>query len=427
MKHEISSLSNGTGFVSAPLKERNSVAVGIWVKVGGRDERPQESGISHFLEHLVFKGTKTRSANKIKESVEGVGGSLNAFTSEEYTCFFAKAPKKYFGQVFDVLSDMALNATLKEEDLKKERTVIMEEIKMTQDQPSQLVEEILAEMIWPDHPLGRPLAGTLETVSKMSREHLVGYKEKFYTAPLITIAASGAIDHKALRASVQSRFGRLKSGPSPKKLDLFQRRQAKPRLKIFNKATEQTHLSLGIHSLPKNHPDEYALDILSILLGGNMSSRLFNKVREERGLAYDISSSLRKYHETGAFGVEAGVDNKKAEEALKVILEELDKVAQKPVKDDELRRAKDFYLGQMMLGLENSMNLMLWIGEGLVTLDRCRTPEEVAREVSKVSASDLKRVATNIFRASALNLAIVGPHGESLEKSLSKILSFSRD
>lgn len=422
--YRIDRLSNGVRVVAAPLKERSSVSVGIWVNTGGRDEKAEISGVSHFLEHIVFKGTKTRSANQIKESVEGIGGSLNAFTSEEYTCFLAKAASRHFESVFEVLADMVLNPSIKEDDIKKERTVIMEEIKMTQDQPSQLADETLAELIWPQHPLGRPLAGTLETVGAMTRAQIVDYKERFYTPNLVTISAAGNIDQKRLLRAAKRVFTRMK-GTNEKKIDLFHRNQTLPRVRLVPKSTEQTHLSLGLHTFAKSHADEFTLDVLSILMGGNMSSRLFNEVREERGLAYDIGSSVRKYHETGAFGVEAGVDTKKAIEALSVILKELKKTTKEHFKPDEIKRAKEFYLGQLELGLENSMNHMLWMGESVVSLGRTRTVAEVIRRVQSITAEDLKRVAGEVFKSQNINLAVVGPKADSLEKDLKRELNFN--
>lgn len=421
--YEIDRLPNGVRVVAAPLKERRSVAIGIWANVGGRDEEARLSGVSHFLEHIVFKGTKTRTANQIKESVEGVGGSLNAFTSEEYTCFLAKAASKHFDNVFDVLSDMVLNASIKEEDIKKERTVIMEEIKMTQDQPSQLVDEVLSELIWPEHALGRPLAGTLETVGAMTREDITGYKENFYTPGNITIAAAGDIDQKRLLQAAKKLYSGMR-GADRKRADFFQRKQAHPRVRLVPKSTEQTHLSLGLHTFAKNNDDEYTLDILSIMLGGNMSSRLFNEVREERGLAYDIGSSVRKYHETGAFGIEAGIDTKKTIEALVVILKELKKTTKEYFGPDEIKRAKEFYLGQLDLGLENSMNHMLWMAESVVCLGRTRTPAEVIERVEKITADDLRRVAGEVFQTKNLNLAVVGPRVDTLENDFRRELNF---
>ena len=408
MNYEVTNLKNGIRVVCAPMKERKSVSVGIWTHVGGRHEEERLSGVSHFLEHIVFKGTKTRTANQIKESIEGVGGSMNAFTSEEFTCFLAKIARKHFDEVFDVLADMVLGASITETDLEKERTVIMEEVKMTQDQPSQLADELLSEIVWPGHALGRPLAGTLKTVAGLSRADITGYRDRYYRPNLITVAAAGNIDPAALVCATERSFQGSASVVEPP-LDIFRTVQRQPQIKIFKKDTEQLHLSLALHSFPKDHPDEYALDILNVILGGNMSSRLFNEVREERGLAYDVGSFVRRYHETGAFAVAAGVDTKKAPEALEVILKELEKTGSEPVPAAEIRRAKDFYLGQLDLSLENSMNQMLWVGENIVTLGKCRTPEEVAQRVEAVTAEDLKRVARMVFKTEALNLSMVGP------------------
>ena len=408
MNYKISRLKNGTRVVAAPLKERKSVSIGLWVEAGGRDEEARVSGISHFLEHMVFKGTSKRTANQIKEAVEGVGGSMNAFTGEEYTCFLAKASRRHFEEVFAVLADMVLDASLKSEEIEKERTVIMEEIKMTQDQPSQLAEELLSEIVWSGHALGRPLAGTIETVGALKREELLKYRDTYYRPGFVTVAASGDIDQKTLTDITQAHFKENKPTPSKKK-DPFTRTDKKSVMKFFSKATEQTHLALAARGFPKNHPDEDALDLLSVVLGGNMSSRLFNEVREERGLAYDIGSYVRKYHETGAFIVAAGVDNKKSKEAMKVIIAELRKIAAKEASAGELERAREFYLGQLDLGLENTMNHMLWVGESVVSFDRCKTQKEIVEKVKKVTAKDLTRVAAQLFGTKALYLAMVGP------------------
>lgn len=420
--YETEKLSNGVRVVAAPLSGRRSVALGIWIHAGGRDETPEINGVAHFLEHLVFKGTEKRTAKEIKEAIEGVGGSLNAFTSEEYTCFLSKTSDRHFEQAFGVLSDMVLAASLEPRDIEKERTVIMEEIKMTQDHPSELVEEIFSELIWPDHALGQPLAGTIRSVKKLSQDHLKTFKREFYRPALITVAASGAVDLKKLVRLSERAFPQ-RAETHKKVMRLFKPAQTRFRLKLLPKKTEQTHMALGVHAPAKEHPDQYALDLLSVVLGGNMSSRLFNEVREEKGLAYDIGSSVRRYHETGAFVINAGVDNRKSEEALRTILGELKKIITNPPARDELNRAKEFYLGQMELSLENTMNHMLWIGESIVCLGRCKTPKEVIEHVRKIDAGDLRRVAQNTFKPSICNFAAVGPGVDRMEKRFSKILS----
>ncbi len=424
MNPEIVKLANGVRVVAAPMKGRASISIGLWVQVGGRDEEPRISGISHFLEHLVFKGTSRRTAKQIKEAVEGVGGSLNAFTGEEYTCFLAKTTRRHFEEVFDVLSDMVLDASLNEDDIRKERTVVMEEIKMTQDQPSQYVEELLSEILWPKHALGRPIAGTLESVGNLTREDMAKFRNRFYAPNRISVVAAGDMTQGQLLQATQSRF--LSRGPqTTKTVDLFSRPKNEPSLRLYSKAVEQTHLALGISAFKKNHPDQYVLDVLNILLGGNMSSRLFNEVREERGLAYEIGSSEKQYHETGAFIVSAGVDNNKVKEALRVILTELAKTCQELVPPKELERTKEFYVGQLELGLESSMNRMLWVGENVVSINRCKTLQEIIQQVSKITAPDLRRVAKMIFKSESLHLAAIGPKINELENDLRKILTFS--
>ena len=422
MKYESVKLPSGIRVVAVPLAERRSVSLGIWIHAGGRDESKEINGVAHFLEHMVFKGTSNRTAKEIKETIEGVGGSLNAFTSEEYTCFLSKTSGRHLGRAFEVLSDMVLNASFDPKDIEKERTVIMEEIKMTQDHPSELVEEVFSDLIWPDHALGRPLAGTLETVGKLARQDLINFRERFYASGHITIAASGAVKLKELVSLANSVF--LKNVKTLKKHpDSFKSRQSSRCLKVLPKKTEQTHLVLGVHAPAKEHPDQYVLDILSVILGGNMSSRLFNEVREERGLAYDISSFVRRYHDTGAFVVSAGVDNRKPKEALQTIVDELRKIAKDAPPEEELIRAKEFYIGQMELGLESTMNHMLWVGESMLCLGRCKTPDEVIKQVARINPADIRRIARAIFKSENCNLAAVGPGVSQMQGSFLKQLS----
>ncbi len=424
MKPDIRALNNGFRVVTAPMTNRKSVAIGIWAKVGGRDESPRVNGVSHFLEHLLFKGTTSRSAKEIKESVEGVGGSFNAFTSEEYTCYFAKVSSRHLESVLDVLCDMILNATLASGDIEKERSVILEEIKMTQDQPSQQVDELLTDLLWSGHALGMPLAGTERSVRGLTREDIVAYRDRLYVPPLLTVTAAGDVDARSFFKRVEKRLKGVPSAKNPKSFSRFKRRPRSPKLKLLSKKVEQTHLALGLHGFPKDHPEGYVTSVLGVLLGGNMSSRLFNEVREERGLAYEIGAYTKKYRDTGAFVVEAGVDNQKAFEALALILKELHRVTRERVPADELKRAKDFYLGQLELSLENSMDTMLWVGESIVCLGKWRRLEEVTRQIEKIQPEDLQRVARKIFQSRALHLAAIGPDAEKAEKRFQALLQF---
>ena len=420
MKTMVETRADGLRSIAVPMDDRRSVSIGIWAGVGGRHETQEQSGISHFLEHIVFKGTQARTAAQIKESIEGVGGSLNAFTAEEHTCFLAKVSSRRFVDVLGVLSDIVLNASIRKEDVDKERTVIQEEIKMTEDQPGQLVDEILSQILWPNHPLGWPLAGTLETVQGITEKHLTAHRDRHYQPGNLTVVAAGEVDPAAFQGHLRSfiKEGSARLVPTPLGAS-FQKSAPSSRMTIRRKATEQTHVSLAVHTPEKGHPLEPATDVLSIILGGNMSSRLFNEVREERGLAYDVGTYIRKYHETGAFVVSAGVDHRKLHDALQVIVEQLKKIASKPPAPEELKRAQEFYLGQFELSLENTMNQMLYAGESLLSMGRVKPVEEVIENISSVTPEKVGEAARSLFDK-PFYLSVVGP--DPKEEKLVSIL-----
>jgi len=414
--------NNGIRVVTNEMKGRESLALGIWVTVGGRYEDDKNKGAAHFLEHIVFKGTKNYACQEIKEKIEGVGGSLNAFTSEEYTCYFAKIPAKHLESTFDILSDMVLVPLIAKKDVDKERTVILEEIKMYRDLPQYLVGELLDELVWPDIPLGKRLAGTPESVGAMSSLDLKTFHHQYYSASNIVVTASGKISHPSFVALVKKRFAQ--SGRNrPSSFVKFQDTQQKPRVKFFRKEIEQMHLALGSIGLDSSHPDRYALTLFNIILGANMSSRLFSEVREKRGLAYAISSGVKYLKDTGLFTVRAGVDNNKITEALKVILSELDKIKKNGVTKSEFTRAKDYYLGQILLELEDTLEHMFWIGESTVSFDSIRTLQDVLKEVRKLDLADIKRVAAWVLRREKLNVSLVGPLKDQQEKQIRTLLA----
>ncbi len=402
-------LDNGLKFVSHSMPQRQSLALGIWIKAGGRFENQKNKGVFHFLEHLLFKGTKKYSCRKIKESIEGVGGGLNGFTSEELTCYLVKIPARYLDLALDILSDMVLNPSLPEEELEKERGVILEEIKMYKDLPQSYVHELLDELLWPGQPLGLSIAGSIESVSGIKRPDIFSFKEDYYTAANIIVSAAGLLEHDALLEKINKIFAPC----AKKELNKFlpvKEAQAKPQLKIFNKQTEQTHLAMGFHGcLKRDHPLKHALGLLHIILGANMSSRLFDEVREKRGLAYEIGTQVRLFKDTGAFIVRAGIDNRKVSDTIEVILNELARISSELVEEDEFRRAKEFYLGQLMLSLEDTQDHMLWIGESTASLDRTYTLEEAIAEVNKVALEDIRKVASHVFKENLLSLALIGP------------------
>jgi predicted Zn-dependent peptidase len=401
-------LENGLRVAARRLDYAQSVSLGIWISIGSRYEAAGEKGISHFLEHLLFKGSRRYSCRKIKELIEGVGGSLNGFTSEEHTCYLVKIPHRHLPGALDILSDMVINPSLRASDIDKEKTVVLEELKMYRDLPQSYVNELLDGLLWPEQPLGSPVIGTVETVNNISRDSLKYFQKKHYTPANIVVSASGMLDYDSLSGRVKNIFSPL-GGFSPNTFSASHQFQNKPRLRVFHKDTEQTHMALGFHALKRDDPLKHALSLLHIILGANMSSRLFNEVREKNGLAYEIGTGVKRYHDTGAFIVHAGIDNRKVPECLDLILRELGKVKKSLVSEGEFRRAKEFYLGQLSLAREDTMEDMLWMGESVSCLDKVFSFSQVAQAVKNISRGDLRLLACRIFKTGLLNLALIGP------------------
>jgi len=401
-------LDNGLRIITNPMPKMQSVALGIWIKVGGRFENVQNKGISHYLEHILFKGTKKYSLRKLKESIEGVGGSLNGFTSEEVTCYLVKLPQRHLELGLDILSDMVINPLLPEEEVEKERTVILEELKMYRDLPQSYVYDLLDELLWPGQMIGMSVIGSVESVNGIKKTDLINFKNNNYTASNIVVCATGLLNHNKLVKKADKIFSVLKKSPENNCVAATEE-SFKPQLNVLAKGTEQTHIALGFHSLKRDDPLKYAQGLLHIILGGNMSSRLFNEVREKKGLAYEIGTHIKRFEDTGSFLVHAGIDNTKVTQALTVILSELGKIKNNLVTSDEFKRAKEFYVGQLELALEDTMEHMLWIGESTVTLDKTNTLQQVIKDVNKVKREDLKYVAQQIFQEKKINLAVIGP------------------
>ena len=413
-------LNNGLRIITKRLSGVQSVSLGIWINIGGRYEIAAQKGISHFLEHLLFKGSKKYSCRMIKESIEGVGGALNGFTSEELTCYLVKIPSRYLLASLDILADMVANPCLKPADVQKERTVILEELKMYRDLPQSYVYELLDELLWPQQPLGSAVIGTVESVTSINRDIIKSFQANHYTPANIVVSAAGLLDHDLLAKKVSAVF----SSKTSAKLNTFipvKQDQDKPQLKIFHKDTEQTHMAMGFHGLKRDHPLKHAQAILHIILGANMSSRLFNEVREKRGLAYEIGTSLKRFHDTGAFLVHAGIDNSKVEDCLELIFQELGKTKKILVNHNEFKRAKEFLLGQLSLALEDTMEYMLWMGESMACLDKIYSLEQIVKEVNKVSLEDVRQVARQVFDSARINLALIGPLKENEKNIYAKL------
>ncbi len=414
-------LDNGLRVVTHDIKDRESVGIGIFIGTGGRYEQDQQKGSAHFLEHILFKGSKKYTCEAIKESIEGVGGTLNAFTSEEETCYFAKVPTQYIQRSFDILVDMVNHPLIGFVDVKKEKTVIIEEIKMYRDIPQYFVIELLDELMWPNHPLGKKLAGTPETVGRLTSKDLKAFHHRYYFPSNIVVSVCGRFkDHQFLKLA-EKKFPKadIHNLEKPLRADIS---QGHPRIRLFRKEIEQMHLALGVLGYEEEHKDRYALSLLNIILGGNMSSRLFNEVREKRGLAYSISSSTKSFYDTGIFMVRAGIDNTKIVEALKVILHELEKIRLKGVSKGEFARARDYFLGQFLLALEDTLDHMLWLGESLLSKNKIETLTDVIKQVKTIKIYDIQRVAQDILRENKFNLAVVGPISDQQEQHLRRLI-----
>ena len=419
--YRIREYKNSSRLIYKKMEGVSSVALGIWFNTGSRNEEAVLNGISHFLEHLVFKGSKNYTGDQIKESIEGVGGSLNAFTSEENTCYYAKFLSKHLKKVCSVLSDMVLSPLLKDEDVEKERTVIIEEIKMYKDQPQYQVQELFDALVWPNHPLGRNIAGSVDSVSGITRRQIIDYHQSWYGSSSVVVSCAGNLDEKILEAFVKKVFGKLKKS-SCGSFFPFAPKEAHPEVKVLSKDIEQTHVQLGFPALHRAHKDRFALGLLHIILGGNMSSRLFNEIREKKGLAYEIGTHMKKLRDTGVFFVHAGIDNKNLIETTSLIIKELNKMKEEKISSGELRRAKDFFLSQSIMALDESLDHMLWIGESLMNLGDIQTKEEIQKEISKVTAMDILRLSRTVFDWRRLYFAAVGPQSSDAEEKIKQMI-----
>ncbi len=399
-----------------------SVAVGVWIGIGGRYEAKRLSGISHFIEHLLFKGTNRRTAKQITQAVEGVGGYLNAFTGEETTCFYAKASHRHLDTLLDVLADMYLHPRFAAADIDRERGVIKEELLMYRDQPDHYVHELLVETLWPDHPLGRSLTGTAQTLDGINRTGLVGFKRGHYLPVNTVVAVAGHGRHDDIVTRVERAFRLTRTGRIPK-FELARNAPRSPRLRWLSKPVEQSHLAIGIRGYSRHDPRRYAMKLASVILGENMSSRLFQTIRERHGLAYSIQSATSFFADTGAFVVSAGLDNRRVPRALGLIMRELKTISRRPPTPGEVRRAKDYAIGQMRLGLESSSNQMMWMGEHLLAYGFIPNPEVTERKLEAVRPEAIQAVAADLFRDNRVCAAMITPGKE--DKAVAEMLAFS--
>jgi predicted Zn-dependent peptidase len=417
--YRVSRHKNGLVVVTAEMPHMASVSLGIWVGVGGRYETAALSGVSHFIEHLLFKGTQNRSAKQISQDVEGIGGYLNAFTTEEMTCFYSKARHDRFQELLDVLMDMFLNSTFDPGEIDKERNVIKEELAMYLDQPQHHVIELLNETLWPDQPLGRSLTGSSATLDAMTRKKLLDFRRRNYVSSGTLIAAAGNLKHDKVVQSLGRFSHRLADGARPSFVPVKVEQNA-PRLRLFTKPVEQTQIALGIRTCSRHDERRFPLRLLNTVLGENMSSRLFQVLREDHGLVYSVCSSLCFYDDVGALIISAGLETEKLRKVLELITGQLARLTDNLVTPSELRRARDYLIGQIDLSLENTENQMMWMAEQMLGYGKTIPPDEIKRRLAEVKASHLRAVAREFFRPERMSLALVSPLEK--ERGLAKLL-----
>ena len=416
-------LDNRLKVIYKSLPESHSVSVGVWSNVGSRYERKAVSGISHFIEHLLFKGTSTRSYRELKEAIEGVGGSFNAFTSVEMTCYYIKILSRYLRLSIDILSDMTQHPLLKEEEIEKERNVILQEINMYKDLPAHYVHEVFDEMLFAKHPLGRSIAGVDETVKSMSRNMISDFLSSHYSPDNLVLSVTGKFSESQLMDFTEQFWGNMLVGKKNTCLLWCKKNKGLNGKNIYKK-TEQSHFCVGGLTFSRFDPDRFALHVLNVILGGNMSSRLFNEIREKRGLAYSIKSYTKSYRDTGAFVIYAGVEHSKTEESLKVIMGELDKIRKKSVKKKEISYAKKFLVSQFLMSLEDNLEYMMWIGEQRLLRKDLLAIQNIVDFINKVTTEDVLRVAQRIFDRNNMSFAGIGPGKNDKQKFIDCIGKF---
>ncbi|MBI3680176.1 MAG: insulinase family protein [Acidobacteria bacterium] len=399
-------LPNGITVVTEHMPHVRSVSVGVWLTAGSRHEVGLENGISHFIEHMLFKGTHNRSAEDIARQADSIGGHMDAFTSKEMVCFNAKMLDEHLPQGFDILSDVVLHPLFREEDIEKEKGVILEELKMEVDNPEYLVHDIFSSNFWKGHPLGKPILGTKQTVKQFTREMIRDYYRQMYVPANVVISAAGHLTHDQMMRLVEERFGALapagareqQSQPAPH-----------PALVLKNKRSlEQVHVCLGLPWHPMPNALRFPSYVLGTLLGGGMSSRLFQNIREKRGLAYSVFAEQYLYRDSGCFWIYAGTALKSVPELLRLVLKELRELKEQPAPEEELRRAKDNLKGSFMLGLESTASRMTHLARQHIYFRRFPSMDEILEEIEKVTAAQIQQLANEYFLDERIALTVLG-------------------
>jgi predicted Zn-dependent peptidase len=398
-------LPNGLRLLTERMPHVRSVSIGVWLARGSRHEPVEQSGIAHFVEHMLFKGTATRSAEDIAQAIDSIGGQMDAFTAKEYASYYIKVLDEHLPLSLDVLSDIVMRPAFSADDIEKEKKVVLEEIKMVEDTPDDLVHELFTESFWAGHPLGRPILGTPDTVSALAESGLRNYFTSTYSAPNLIVAAVGNVEHAQVRELVERAFEQLPRGheqlnETPPTVV--------PNVIVRHKDLEQSHVCLGTTGYRQDHESRYSSYVLNTILGGSMSSRLFQNVREKRGLAYSVSSGLSAYRDTGSMTIYAGCANDAVSELIDVVVAELRRMKEEPLPASELQRAKDHLKGSLMLNLESTSSRMSHLARQEIYFDRQYSLDETLAGVERVTVDDVQEVARDLFADGGLAATVLG-------------------
>jgi predicted Zn-dependent peptidase len=420
MNYKKTTLKNGLRILTAPMKDTQTATVMIMVGTGSRYEEKNEAGISHFLEHMMFKGTKKRpNTQVIANELDSIGGTFNAFTGKTKTGYYAKADAKHLDTILDVIMDIYMNSKIENKEIKRESGTILQELSMYEDLPMQSVDDVFEELLYRGNKLGKPIIGNKKTITSVRRKDFVNYMKKHYIASNTVICVAGKISEKKVRSLANKYFSKMKSAEKLE-IERVEENQKKPAVKIKNKKTDQTHLNLGVRALHNSHEDRFTLSLLATILGGNMSSRMFTNIRERQGLAYYVRTETEAYSDVGYLMTRCGVEHKNLTKTIETIMKEYRKIVKNKVSEKELQSAKDYIKGKSVMGLESSDSVASYLIDQEVSRKKILTPEEIFKKLDKVTTHDIKRVAREIFVPEKLNLAIIGPHRDN--KKLEKLL-----
>ncbi|MDP2838249.1 MAG: pitrilysin family protein [Candidatus Moranbacteria bacterium] len=423
MKYQKHTLKNGLRILLAPMQETGTATVIVMTGVGSCYETRAENGLAHFLEHMFFKGTKKRpTAMDISKELDAIGAEYNAYTGKDRTAYYAKVEAHHWETALDVVSDLFLNATLDQEEIDRERGPVMQELNMYEDMPMRHIGDLWELHLYGDHPLGWEIIGPKSNLKRFMRKDFIKYLNRGYVAENVVIGVAGKIDPKVVKKEIEKHFAGIRTGKKPvfkKALD----KQSTPGLSLTHKKTDQTQLIVGVRAYSMYHQDRYALSVLSVILGGGMSSRLFMAVRERRGLAYSVHTMVESFHDAGYLATQAGVEHENLEKTVQVILDEYKKISVEQVEKEELTKAKEYIKGKMAMGLEGSDDVVEYLVTQEVIRGEIVLPKEKAKLIDTVTAEDVLRVAQDIFQNKKLNLAVIGPKANKAK--LEKLLKLS--